>query len=85
MMNCLHYAVLNENLIMVETIIFADAECRKLVHEKNYRGETPIEMDDKETYEHIFQNVWVAASSLGNVNADRLNWLITKSEKYEVN
>jgi hypothetical protein len=46
-MNVLHYAVLNENQEMVEMIVFADAESNKLMHEKNFRDETPIDLDDK--------------------------------------
>ena len=40
-MNPLHYAVLHDNVPMIEQLVFADAESNRLINEKNFRNETP--------------------------------------------
>ena len=62
LMNCLHYAVLNENKALVEQLVFADAEAGRLVSEKNFRNETPANLDDKNKFEGVFHHIWEAAS-----------------------
>lgn len=62
MMNPLHYAVLNGNQQMIELIVYADAEKNKLMKEKNFRGETPMDFDERKKYHYIFNHIWEAAS-----------------------
>jgi hypothetical protein len=57
-MNVLHYAVINENEEMIKLIVFADAESNSLLNDKNFRNETPIDMDDRKKYELIFKHIW---------------------------
>lgn len=80
-MNILHYSVLNENHLMVELIVHADAEGGRLMSEKNFRDETPVNLDDKGRYEMYWRHIWDAAS---NGSASSLENLI-KNKKYTVN
>ena len=61
-MNSLHYAVLNENEQMVETIVFSDAESNRLISEKNFRDETPVSLDEKKRFEGYFNHIWETAT-----------------------
>lgn len=62
LMNVLHYAILNENSQLIELIVFADAEGNKLSNERNFRNETPKNLDDKCKFDHIIHHIWEAAS-----------------------
>ncbi|CDW77129.1 ankyrin repeat [Stylonychia lemnae] len=83
-MNVLHYAVLNENLSMIQQIVYADAESDKLMKEKNFRDETPVMLDDRGKYDNIFHHIWEACSINNSQMMERLEWLV-KTEKYYVN
>jgi len=61
LLNVLHYAVLNENSKMVEMITFSDAEGGSLIQERNFRNETPVDMDEKRKFDHLFHNIWELA------------------------
>jgi hypothetical protein len=54
------------------------------MNEKNFRNETPYNMDDKGKFDYIFHHIWEAASMGTNTSLDRLDWLI-KTEKYTIN
>ena len=49
--------------------------------EKNFRDESPLNMDDRSKYENIFHHIWEAASINTPLSLERLDWLI-KTEKY---
>lgn len=58
LMNVLHYAILNENIQLIEQISYADAEGNRLVNERNFKNETPRNLDDRGKYEHILHHIW---------------------------
>ena len=54
------------------------------MNEKNFRNETPLILDDKCKFEHIFHHVWESASLSHSYGLERLDWLI-KTERYSIN
>eukprot|EP00347_Sterkiella_histriomuscorum_P004875 403358755 len=84
LMNVLHYAVLNENQNMIEQIVYCDAETDRLQNEKNYRNQTPVNLDDKKKYTLVFNHIWSVVSLCTPSNMEQLDFLI-QSEKFQVN
>lgn len=66
---------------MIEQIVYADAEGSRLVNERNFRNETPKNLDDKGKFDYIIHHIWEAAT---NNNIDRIEWLI-KNGKQDLN
>jgi len=82
LMNPLHYAVINCNQLMIQFIVYADAEGDRLMSQRNYRNETPVDLDDKHRFQSIFHHIWQAASSLNH--EVRLEYLI-RTKQYNIN
>lgn len=75
-MNILHYAVLNQNQELVETIVCADAENDKLLYERNYRNQTPAHLDFREKYEYFFNHIWASASTQTQQGLEYLGYVV---------
>jgi len=83
-MNPLHYAVLNENVQMVEQLVYCDAESDKLMNEKNFRNQTPVMLDEKKRFYTIFNHIWSVVSVCTPNNMDHLEYLLS-NDKFVVN
>ncbi len=83
-MNPLHYAVFNDNVQMIQQLVYADAETDTLMNEKNIRNQTPAMLDEAKKYEWIFNHVWGAASSQSQQALESLEASLV-TEKYQVN
>lgn len=47
---------------MIEQIVYADVESNKLLNERNYRNQTPYNLDDQKKFEALFNNIWASAA-----------------------
>ena len=81
-MNALHYAVLNGNATVVAQLCHADAEADVLLCERNFRNQTPADLDEAKQFDALFNHVWAAAASPAALEA--LEALLV-TERYHCN